>query len=423
MRIEFKDNWRAGDLRQERDTIADVRAGKVELAWVGARAWDSVGVTSFDALVAPFLIDSHTLEQRVFEQGIPQRMLRGTERAGVVGIGVLPGPLRTLLGVRAPLVEPSDFSGKTIGVQGIVAADTFRALGARPRQYFAQTRLNGLDGIEEQLGATVGNDHDDDARYLSANLNLWPRPLVLFAAPKTFRSLTPKQQATLRGAAAAVVPEAMEASVREDAGAARALCARRRLSFVRVSPAQVGSLRAAVESVYATLERDPQTRRAIRAVESLKRSVSTDTPVACARSGVSAGATTKALDGTWTMTVDRADLVGNRAYKAWATYRGLPPGPTEEDYALDAGAYRLELHAGRAVNSLRAREEAAHETGVFKVKGNLVVFTWANGNDAGETWTYRWSIFRGALTFSPPPPGHEIGPPNPMFAPWRRVSK
>jgi TRAP-type C4-dicarboxylate transport system substrate-binding protein len=43
---EFKDNWRGGVL--ESVTIEDVRAGEVDMAWVGARAFDD-----FRALLAP----------------------------------------------------------------------------------------------------------------------------------------------------------------------------------------------------------------------------------------------------------------------------------------------------------------------------------------------------------------------------------
>jgi TRAP-type C4-dicarboxylate transport system substrate-binding protein len=427
MRIEFKANWRGGDLHQEVDTIADVKAGKLDLAWVGARAWDWVGVHSFDALVAPLLIDSHALEQRVFERRIPQRMLPDVAGDGIVAIGVLPGPLRTLIGLRNPLVKPADLSGKRIGVQGAVAAETLRALGANPRQYFAHPPLAGLDGMEEQLGAVVGNEHDKVARYLSANLDLWPRPLVIFAGQRTFRSLTRKQQAVLAGAATAAVPEAMATSKREDADAARALCARRRLAFVDVTPAQVEDLRRALAPVYVRLERDAETRRAIREILALKRTIAPDGRIACARRATAPRPRSPTpLDGVWVMKVDRSDLVGNDAYKAWGAYRGVPFSPTEEDYRLDAGSYRLALRDGHAQNSaVGARQNAKEtkETGFFKVKNGMVVFKWSNGNDVGETWAYHWSIFRGALTFSPPPPGHRIGPPNMMFASWRRASK
>jgi TRAP-type C4-dicarboxylate transport system substrate-binding protein len=69
--IEFKDRWRLGEPRFEAGTLEDVTAGNVDMAWIGARAFDTVGVTSFQALVAPLLIDSYDLEGKVFEQGIP----------------------------------------------------------------------------------------------------------------------------------------------------------------------------------------------------------------------------------------------------------------------------------------------------------------------------------------------------------------
>src|SRR5918912_1565427 len=120
IRIEFRNDWRARDRRQERDTIADVKRGKVDLAWVGARAWDWVGVRSFEPLVAPLLVDSYPIEQKVFERGIPQQMLSAVGHAGVVGIGVLPGPLRRVVAVRHPLRSPTDFNGIRFGVQGVV---------------------------------------------------------------------------------------------------------------------------------------------------------------------------------------------------------------------------------------------------------------------------------------------------------------
>jgi hypothetical protein len=35
MRIEFKRPWPPGDPNVERETIEDVKAGKVDMAWVG----------------------------------------------------------------------------------------------------------------------------------------------------------------------------------------------------------------------------------------------------------------------------------------------------------------------------------------------------------------------------------------------------
>ena len=413
IRIAFRANWRAGDPYQEADTIADVRVGRVDLAWVGARAWDWLGVKSFDPLVAPFLVNSHALERSVFERGIPQRMLPAVARAGVVPIGVLPGPLRVVLGVRRPLVAPADFRGQTIGVQGVVAAETLRALGARPRQLFAQQPLTGLDGIEEQLNAIVGNQHYKHAEDLSANVALWARPLVIFAAPKTFRALTPRQQDALRAGTATAVAAAMAASTLEDSQAARSLC-RLGVTFVAAKRSQLAALRRAVAPVYRRLERNARTRKRMAEIVALKRATQPDPAIRCAASATSAATTGAAslLDGTWSMSVSRADLVGNPAYGHT---------PSAEDLVLDVGRYRLLLHDGRF--RLAAVGPALHsrDRGVFSVRGDTVVFRVMAGHDVGETWAYRWSIYRAALTFRRPPPGYNPGPPNPAFAPWHRA--
>ena len=70
----------------------------------------------------------------MFEQGIPERMLEGVGELDLVGIGVLPGPMRKLLGVSKPFVRPRDFAGQVVGLQDSAVADkTLRALGATPR--------------------------------------------------------------------------------------------------------------------------------------------------------------------------------------------------------------------------------------------------------------------------------------------------
>src|SRR4051812_36696697 len=46
-----------------RGNVADVRAGRADLAAVPARAFDAMGVTAFDGLLAPFALDSYGLER------------------------------------------------------------------------------------------------------------------------------------------------------------------------------------------------------------------------------------------------------------------------------------------------------------------------------------------------------------------------
>src|SRR5262245_30412851 len=70
VRVDIVLGYRSHDPQGEKDVIGDVRAGKAELAWVGARAWESVGISSFRALVAPFLIDSYPLQRTVLQSSL-----------------------------------------------------------------------------------------------------------------------------------------------------------------------------------------------------------------------------------------------------------------------------------------------------------------------------------------------------------------
>src|SRR5919198_4554804 len=65
IRLELRVGWRGPEVDYDRGTVADVRAGKVDLAKIAVRSLDRLGVRDFQALVAPFLVDSIGLEHEV----------------------------------------------------------------------------------------------------------------------------------------------------------------------------------------------------------------------------------------------------------------------------------------------------------------------------------------------------------------------
>ena len=97
--------WRLHQVDFETGLIGDVRAGKADLGAAGSEAWASVGVNSFRALNAPLLINSYALQDRVLRSPVIGQMLQGLRPLGLVGIGVLPGPLRKPLGISRPLLQ------------------------------------------------------------------------------------------------------------------------------------------------------------------------------------------------------------------------------------------------------------------------------------------------------------------------------
>ena len=229
LEIAFDNGWRLGEPTYESATVADIRDGEIDMGWVGARALDRAGITSFQALLAPMLVDSQALQAAVFEEGIPQEMLAEIEdqgEGGVVGVGVLPGPLRKVLGVDHPFVQPSDFRGAVVGMQdSVVAESTFRALGGTAEAMpSGADDLSRVDAYEQQLQSIWGNQYQFAAGYLTADLNLWPRTLVLLISEDVYGGLTEDQQRALRDAGEEAVLPALDASAAEDADNADKVC-------------------------------------------------------------------------------------------------------------------------------------------------------------------------------------------------------
>jgi TRAP-type C4-dicarboxylate transport system substrate-binding protein len=417
MRVDIEYRWRFGQVTCENGLIGDVRAGKADLGVVGSRAWDSVGVSSFRALGAPLLITSYALQDRVLRSPMIGQMLQGLRPLGLAGIGVLPGPFRKPLGVVRPLLKPSDYAGLRIGVQqSRVAAATMRALGATPVWFGPAGRITGLDAIEQQISSIQGNQIDKAGKYLTANVNLWPRPLVLFANGKSWASLTPAQQGILRQAA--TVDLAPETQVlRDSEGTDTAiLCRRGRLRFLTASPADLLALRRAVQPVYDQLQRDPQTRRYIQQIEAMSGGVAADPAPGCgntARPGVAAGP----LDGDYQFTDTAAEL---------AAADGILPG---DEVPENYGTWTFVFDRGRFAFTQEDQQACTWGYGTYTVKGDQMDWLFTDGggvapddatNKPGEFFIYRWSLYRGELTLFPV--SGAVSPFNFRFKPWLRIS-
>jgi TRAP-type transport system periplasmic protein len=417
VRINVRNNWARGRSDYETRLIRDVAAGKADLGWVGSRAWDTVGVKSFRALTAPFLVDSHSLQERVLRGAVAKEMLRGVGPLGLVGLGVLPGPLRKPLGTTAALVEPSDYAGLTIGVQQSRLADaTMRALGAKPVWFPAGGGIERFDAIEQQISSIEGNRYDTTGKYLTANLTLWPRPLVPFANGKAFRSLDSGQRRALVEAAANVIADYTAANRGVEREAGDVLC-RRGLRFVSASSEDLAALRRAVEPVYAMLRRDGETKSFIARIEALRKEATparSETPRCLAATTEQAARKATPIDGEYRMTTTREELA-----KA---------DPDEEPLSENYGRWRLVLDRGRLRYTQSSEGATRWTKGVYTVRGHTLVMKVTDyggeaPNDAaertGEVFTFRWSRYRDTLTLGPVPGA--ISPQGFRLKPWRRV--
>jgi TRAP-type transport system periplasmic protein len=385
MRIEFVRPQRGLEVQFERGLVQDVRVGKADLGIVGVRVWDTMGVNSFRALLAPLLIDSYELQRRVIESDQSERMLDGVERAGVVGIALLAGPLRRPLGLAHALLGPEDYRGKTVAIRpGAVAQKTFRALGAGAKGYVPGD-LAGFDAVEIDP-KTV--DFNGWSGTLTTNVVLWPKPFSIIMNRSAFEALTVGQQELLREAGRQALAPELDQTMRDATTALADACRRGLVTLAIASSSERAALRRAVQPVYDELERDPQTGGFLAGIGDLRQGLPTAALAPrCATTTGNAKAGTSPLEGRWTYTWTRPELLA-----AGIAEKYIPRGVQRATVVFEFKRGRYRAIADGAV---RIR-------GTYTVDGdvlNLVHAPGSAGYAAGQVYRQRWSVYRGRLTF------------------------
>ena len=338
LRIDMADTPGNSAPDAEQQVVRDVAAGKADLTYVGARAFDTLNVTSFQALQAPMLIDSYALQDAVIKSAMPGQMLDGLKTLGLSGLGMVGGGILKPLAKR-PLLSLADWHGITFqAYRSQVGADAIRALGATPTDTLAGLNA-GLDdgsiqGYARSLLTYELNGNEVRAPFVTANVNLWPNIIVLIANPASLARLTDDQRGWLRQAAADAAAGSRNLVDREDQilsvvcglGAHAAHAA-------NASDADLAALRKAFDPVYAGLERDPQTKSFIEQIETLKQSLPVSAPLSipagCSAAAPSIGPSiappSDPLAGRWTT----AKLTESEMVRAFVA----AGGPEKEGHA------------------------------------------------------------------------------------------
>jgi TRAP-type C4-dicarboxylate transport system substrate-binding protein len=361
----------------ERQQVRAVAAGKVDLGWAGARAFDTMGVRDLQALQAPMLIDSYPLARAVVSSDVADAMLRSVQPLGVRGLGLLVNGLRKPIAVARPFTGPASWRGTTFATFGSqVQESSIRALGARPVVTFGPPLDAALDdhtvqGYEKNLFVYVTNGMMVRAPYVTVNVNLWPELDVLVAHPATLASLDDQQRGWLDQAIRDTTRFSF-GRASGDAALMRKLCAAGARVAV-ASSADLAALRRAFAVVYADIRRYPPTRRAVARIEAMKRRLgpqpSVKVPAGC--TGV-------------------APRVQTLPASAGARF---------------AGAYRW------TITRADARAKGGEQVSDYPITANMVLHpdgTWRLGSDDPQTGTYTatahllrfvWPRWRSTLLF------------------------
>lgn len=416
--------WHVHQLSAEPDAIRAVADGQATLGLVPARAFDSVGVSSFDALDTPLLVDSLALETRVLTSSdVTGPMLEGLRPLRLTGLGILPGPMRKPVGLTRPLVGPGDYRGARIALSpSVVGLKVLRALGAvAVPSAFEGAAMTGVDGLEQQTESVAGNQYDPPGSTITANVNLSPRPLVLFANTAALRRLAPADQRVLRQAAAFAVAPTTQAAVAAAADGTAMLCRRGTLRFVRATAAQLSALRSALAPVTAGLRRDRTTAQVMDRIGALRagyeEAAGAEAPICLASpSGGDSGSTGSALDGVYTVTTSPAD--GGYLAENWGRWV----------YLLDHGRLAFTQENATACTWGYGRYVLRGQQMVWDIAGGGGLAPNGAVNKPGEHFVFSWSLYGGVLTLGPGAPttagtaGDDNSPSNFRVRPWHRVS-
>ena len=374
----------------ERRVVQDVRAGKAQLAWVGTRVWDTLGVDSFRALHAPMLINSYALEGAVLRSDLPVKMLAGMQGHGIVGIALLGDNLRYPAGKR-PLAAPADFRGLWFrSLTSATQAAAVRALGARPSEQGWAELANALqsgrvDALEVDLHTYDGNHYSSVAPYLTVNVALWPRTTTLIANEAALGKLSDQQSRWIRQAARAAAAYSLT-TFGEDRGLVAFDCRNSGMKAVIASPAQLSALQKSFAPVYASLRKDARTAAMIDAIVALKRNVK-PTPLAVPKGCLAAPQRSTAAaraasfpEGVYRIKRTQADVV-----RTW-------PSATADMIRLLTATVTVDFKDGRLDFRLSAGgiPDCRHASGTYSTKG--------------QTVTVRFTDFHGCPLFDGPGP-------------------
>jgi TRAP-type C4-dicarboxylate transport system substrate-binding protein len=410
LRVQVANRWGDYADNAEQQVVRAVAAGKVDLGWSGARVFDTIGVTSFQALQAPMLIDSYPLEQAVVASDIPGQMLQGLTKVGVRGLGVLADGLRKPVAVKHPLLGVEDWRGITFGtLKSAGQAEAIRSLGGTPMEVFRRSRnealLDGrLQGLEMDLFVYEHGALVQPAPYVTANVTLWPQMDVLFANPNRLARLTGQQRGWLQQAAQDATGR-VAALADRDAQALKTAC-QSGARFANASPTDLAALRDALAPVYASLEQDSQTKAFIQRIQELKQSTPAGAPLA-----IPGGCTGKAPQ-------QPAASAGTAPADLNGTYRYLL---TKED-ARKVGDPEVDQFPVVATVKLR---DGKVEGGCFgrgatySVAGDRITF---DTPEYGYTMTFTFSVDgKGNLHLTPAPSVEKGDAFQCSYKPWTKI--
>ena len=323
-------------------------------------------------------------------------MLQDVDELGVQGVGILPGPLVHPFGVKGPLLSAADFEGTTISMsRGEIAERALALLGAGFIVWENNgARMDNINGSLLPLSYVTGNRFHAPGRSVTADVTMWPRPLVLIANRDALAALSAEQRAVLASAVGATVPDLVSDFERDDVESAAIACGVG-LTLPEAGTANIAGLRAAVRPLVDEIGATDIGAKVFARVEELRPSTPPQRPLECLATPASwPTEVSNRLDGTYIADTTAEDL---RA-------QGVPERDIVDE---NWGHWTLVVKDGRFAytqeNELActwgygavAHERRPRSRTTFEGGGGIAPH--GAVNKAGEDFVYRWTDFGGTL--------------------------
>ena len=388
---------------------------------VPARAWDTLGVTSLQALQAPFLVTSTELAEKVVRGPEGKQMLDGLSTAGVVGLVLLPEEIRHPVAFGRPLRGPADYKGRELRVPRSDASFALiRALGARPVDLDGRALRNAVSsgrvsGAESSLALASSLPVRG---IISSNVSFYAKVNTLVADHASFVGLSGDDRDILRDAASATLEDEPPSEAENTATA----CSQG-MRVTAVSATDLAGLEAAARPAYAELERDAATRALIERIRKLKADTATasDRVPDCAPRrvgrgrGIAGSTDPSVLNGVYRYEVTRREM--------------LRAGIREQDTFGNYGVTTNTFRDGEYASETRSADAEGTCRGTYRVSGRTAEVTVTSADCSGH-FRFRWSKTRDGLRVTAVrslPPGvtaEGLRLDRILFGskPWRRIA-
>jgi TRAP-type transport system periplasmic protein len=403
-----------------------LQRGKLDIADVGSRAWDSLGAAAFSAYQAPFLISSRELLDKAVTGRVESELLASLKPIGITGLAIVPLSIRYIFSTR-PLTTPAQFAGAKIRINvSDTTTNVLSTLGAVPVSTMATgpavpeaLRDAGLTGIESDPFTAIENGFVEAAPYVVVNAPMFARTTTFAVNSKLLARLPAADAGWLREAAQQAA--STNAFGITDQAAWESACGAGLRPQV-ITQQQFIALHNAEAPVYADLSADQLTTLVMDQIGGMAATEPRmDSWATCHGVGIAASPT-RQIDGTYTQTVTEKEDIASG-----------DPCP----HCGNAGTFRLVIDDGRyalyhpvSIDDTNTNSEMygfqkiwrptdPAEVGTISISGDRLTYVPEVNQQFGSApGTYTFVLYRGVLTLHLVTGSDDFN----HFVPWRLVS-